>query len=54
MIKHITPDHPEFEAIAATIKPIHLVHKEAFPINQFFAPCVTTKLYRRKEDVNKI
>ncbi len=30
-VTHLTPDHPAFAETAATVTPIHQVHKQAFP-----------------------
>jgi len=30
-VKHFTPDHPDFAAIAATITPLNKIKSQAFP-----------------------
>ena len=52
MIKHITPDSPEFAEIAATIQQIEKIKPESFPRTVFYAEADKSKLYRRRETVD--
>lgn len=57
MITRITPDMPEFAAIAATITPIHRVRRESFPRTVIYAEAHSSSRQvagRRKETSTKI
>ena len=53
-IRHITPDHPEYAAIAASITPVEKVKGQAFPKNSLYADSVFTTSGRRHETPDKL
>lgn len=56
-MRHLTPDHPDFERVAATITPVERVHKESYPRTKIYAEAETSSRQiagHRRESSNKI